>query len=385
MRVSATLILACAFSLNSQTPSNQGIPLPTPSQRAFFRQQLPEPGVPSDPLELVTGDAQPVQTADQRSVVRTTLIKAATLSEVRPYPYDRKTTFTSFGSSGGDGTWQLEDISPAVGHYRWTAQGPGYSAINVYNDQTLYSNQPTSTLPVRLSQVRTAIFHIRPTVGPRATLRTATGNLNGVSVECILLSNFGMAQGAVGGRRWEEMEYCVDPTSGSLLTYSPVPGLYVQYDYSQAIHFHDRLIPNKFIITEAGRTVIEAQTTSVSDAPADPTLFQTAGLNQIGVGFNMTPPSSLRTSRPSDLVEQGSSQVVVLHAMESPAGQISDLEILASSNAALNSTAADFVSKWALMRSGPNSDVEPGATPQSHEVLVTVTFIGSPKQQAQIN
>jgi hypothetical protein len=384
MRALATVLLTLAFLLNAQTPSNQEGRAATDPARAFSPQQLPQPAVPSDPLELVTGDAQPVQTVDQRAAATTLLLKASTLLDIRPYPYHRKTTFTSFGSTASDGAWQLEDITMAGHHYRWTAQGPGYSVINIFGDKTLYSSMPALTLPVRLSQVRSAMWFVRPMVGPRATLRTAMGSLNGVSVECILLSNFGMAQGAAGGRRWEETEYCIDQTSGSLMTYSPAPGFYVQYDYSQAFHFHDRLVPNKFIITQAGRVIIEAQTTSVSESAADPALFQTAGLNQIGVGSIMTGPSPLRTFYPSELVTEGTSHVVVLHAMQSATGQISDIEMLASSNPALNSAAVDFVSKWQTRR-GPNQDVEPGATPLSYEVLVTVTFFARPKPPIQMN
>jgi hypothetical protein len=49
------------------------------------------------------------------------------------------------------------------------------------------------------------------------------------------------------------------------MTYSPAPGLYVRYDYTNAIPFHSKTIPGGSIITEAGRTVIQAKTQSVSD------------------------------------------------------------------------------------------------------------------------
>jgi hypothetical protein len=196
MRAFATVLLTLAFVLNAQTPSNQESKAVTNPVRPFSPHQLPQPAVPSDPLELVTSDAQPVETVDQRAAATTLLLKASTLLDIRPYPYHRKTTFTSFGSTASDGAWQLEDTTMAGHHYRWTAQGPGYSVINIYGDKTLYSSQPALTLPVRLSQVRSAMWFVRPMVGPRATLRTAMGSLNGLSVECILLSNFGTAKDA---------------------------------------------------------------------------------------------------------------------------------------------------------------------------------------------
>lgn len=124
MRALATVLLTLAFVLTAQTPSNQESKAATNLARLSSSPQFPEPAVPVDSLELVTGDAQPVQTVDQRVAVNKLLAKATTLSEVRPYPYDRKTTFTSFGSTAVDGVWQLEDMSPAVNHYRWVAQGP---------------------------------------------------------------------------------------------------------------------------------------------------------------------------------------------------------------------------------------------------------------------
>ena len=161
--------------------------------------QLPEPAVPADPLELVTGDAQPVASAEARAAVIKSLLNAYALSNIRAYPYDRKTTFTTFGTTPSDGAWQLQDTSLGDGLYRWTAQGPAYSAINLYQDQMLYSNQPSATMPVRLSQVRTAIFFMRPMTGPYAKLRTIATSLNGTALNCILLSGSGSILGGLLG------------------------------------------------------------------------------------------------------------------------------------------------------------------------------------------
>ena len=96
-----------------------------PPMRASTLESVPEPPVPSDPLELVTGDAQPVQTPEQRQAATNLLQTARAASNVRAQPYDLKTTFTAFGSSSSDGNWTLEDTSPSGKIYRWTAQGPG--------------------------------------------------------------------------------------------------------------------------------------------------------------------------------------------------------------------------------------------------------------------
>src|SRR5579872_2613854 len=78
----------------AQTPRATG-----PSRIGVLQSLQPEPPVPSDPLELVSGEAQPVQSAEQRQVVTALLQNARALSNVRAQAYDLKTTFTSFGSS----------------------------------------------------------------------------------------------------------------------------------------------------------------------------------------------------------------------------------------------------------------------------------------------
>ena len=340
--------------------------------------QVAEPPVPSDPLELA-GNAQPVQDVNQRAEIVNLLLNAHRHSNVRAQPYDLKTTFTASGSSSSDGMWQLENTSPAGALYRWTAQGPNYSSVNLNANRVFYSNQAPSSLPLRLVQVREAIFYTEPAVGPRASLRTASATLNGVELTCALISHNGMATSGTGGRRWDEEEYCLDPKAGALITYSLVPGLYVLYDYSKALAFHDKLIPNKFTITQAGQTVVEAETESVRDPSKDLTAFQPSGLNQIGVGPIMTAPWRYRMGMPAPAgAPAGTAQIVVLHGMQSPDGKLTDVELLASSDASLNASAVEFAAKWQGGLMG--QETEPGATPQSHEVLMTVRYSSDPRQ-----
>jgi hypothetical protein len=341
--------------------------------------QLEEPPVSSDPLELA-GNAQPVQDVNQRAEIVNLLLNAHRHSNVRAQPYDLKTTFTVSGSASSDGIWQLEDISPASGLYRWTAEGPGYSAVNLHINRVLYSNQTAASLPLRLTQVREAIFYTEVTIGSRASIRTANASLNGVELTCALISRNATAKAGTGSRRWDEEEYCLDPKAGTLFTYSLTPGLYVLFDYSKGLAFHDKLIANKFTITQAGQTVVEAETESVSDPPNNPAAFQPAGLNQIGVGPVMTAPWRFRMGMlpaPS-AVPSGTKQMVVLHGIQSPEGTLTEVELLASSDAALNAAALEFAAKWQGGLMG--QEIEPGATPQSHEVLMTVEYVNRQQQ-----
>jgi hypothetical protein len=346
-----------------------------PARERVVFQQVTEPPVPSDPLELITGDAQPVTDVNQRAEIIDLLVHAHQRSNVRAQPYDLKTTFSVSGPLS-TGQWQLEDTSPGAELYRWTAQGPGYSAINLNVSRIFYSTQPATSLPLRLIQVREAILKSEAVVGPRATLRTANASLDGVDLVCALIAHNAIAPAGSGGRQWEEQEYCVDPKAGTLITYSEAPGLYFHYDYSKALQFHGKLIPNGFTITQAGQTVVEAQTESVSDPVNNPEAFQTTGLNQIGVGATMSSAWQYRVRLPLPGAAPGApAQVVELHALQSPGGQVSDVELLASSDAALNEAAIAFAAKWqgGMMGQEPQA----GATPQSHEVVMTIEYVGS--------
>ena len=168
---------------------------------------------PADPLELVIGPAQAVDTAEQRLAAIAALEKARDLSNIRAQPYDLKTSFSSTGGSASDGNWALEDISPAKGIYRWTAQGPSYSVINLYPNTTqgiLYSNQAAGVVPLRLLQVREALFFVYPRTGPQASIRTATGYLNGVQQNCFLVAYGFRGPALTGARDWQEAEFCTD-------------------------------------------------------------------------------------------------------------------------------------------------------------------------------
>jgi hypothetical protein len=326
------------------------------------------PPVPSDPLELVPVVAQPVQDVNQRAEIFNLLGNSHRISNVRSRPYDLKTTFIASGSSSSNGKWQLEDNSPGLGLYRWTAAGPNYSAVHLHVNRVQYSDQATDALPLRLVQAREAIFYSEPMLGPYASLRTASANLDGVDLTCALIAHNGTQATASDGRHWDEEEYCVDPKAGTLVTASVVPGLYVHYDYSKALQFHDRLIWNGFIITQAGHTVIEAQTESVSDPVNNPAAFQPAGLNQLGVGPIMNGPGRSYMTVPSS---SSATQFVVLHGMQSPDGKLTEVELLASSDPAFTESALAQVTKG-LTRFAGGPSTQPGATPQSHEILMTV-------------
>lgn len=353
-------------------------PAPTPRHLDFDK--IPRPPMPVDPMELVIGDAQPVQDAQQRIAAIGLLEKAHNLSNIRAQPYDLKTSFTASGGLASDGNWTLEDTSR--GHkYRWTATGPNYSGVNLYPEGSvngLYSNQPSGILPLRLLQVRSAIFFIYPMPGPQASIRTATGQLNGAVQNCVLIVIGAGRRTFSGTRNWEESEYCVDSSTGLLTQYSPAPGVFVRYDYSSAMKLHNTSVPTAFSIFENGRAVAEARTISATDPPpaTDP-MFETTGLTAVGSGRAMNPGWHMPILLPAPGQRlQGANtsaamQIVSLHGNATGDGHLTEVEILASTDQAFNQAAIDQAASFAQMR----VPVQPGATMQSSEMFLTFEFI----------
>lgn len=345
---------------------------------------IPEPPLPPDPLELVTGDAQPVQDAHQRIAASELLEKARSLSNVRAQPYDLKTSFTASADGASAGTWALEDIAPKGGGYRWTAQGgANFSVINVYPGSTagaLFGTNQAEFLPLRLVQVRSAMFFIFPPVGPQASVRTATGTLNGAQQNCVLLVIGAGNRTFTGGRNWDESEYCVDAQTGLLTQYSPAPGLFIRYDYSSGIRFHDKFIPTAFSISVHGQPVVEARTIAVTDPPARTEgMLDTTGLIELGAGRAMNSWMRMTASMPvpgqpfPTSNATAAMRVVTLHGNASGNGALSEIEILASSDPGLNQTAVAQATAMAQRRQGK----QPGATAQSSEVIMTFRFVSS--------
>ncbi len=142
--LAAGTLLAVQAALCAQTPARLGAPASGRSP------EIQQPAVPPAPFELVIGDAQTVQDVGQRAEIVNLINAAFRHSNVRAQPYDLKTTFTSLGSGAFDGSWQLQDTSPGMGLYRWSAQGPSYSIVNQYVNKILYTNRSEDSIPIRL-------------------------------------------------------------------------------------------------------------------------------------------------------------------------------------------------------------------------------------------
>jgi hypothetical protein len=382
MRFWSCLALAAATVL--QGASFPQVQNPVPPLQAPRIPPLISIPVPYDPSEAVIGDAPLIRDAKDRAATLQLLLTAQRLSNVRLHAYDLKTTFTSYGSLPSDGRWTLEDTSPGVSIYRWTAQGPSFSAVFLSLDRLLSSNEPGGAVPLRLAQVRSAIFGVyAPQIGPYATLRVANSELRGGEFQCVLVGrgNFGKTEpNFAKGRSFDESEYCVDPRTGLLAMYSPFAGEYIHYDYANAQHFHDVTIPDRFTITEGGKTIIEARTESVSDAPPKSSnLFVAEGLAPIGAGVVLEVPSLMRGVRPLPNASPGESanvEVVVVHGVVSPDGKLNEAEVVTSTNPGLDRDALEYAAKNPTLRMGANA--QPGAAQHPREMVFTEEFFPRP-------
>jgi hypothetical protein len=232
---------------------------------------------PPDPLEPITGEVTLANTAEQRA----TLVSLASRA-VDQYQMHAKGTpahvlqiaFTATDStlfSGGSG--QLRETWISGQNWRWDATLGNYSLLRISSNGVAYDQQAPRAIPLRLKMVASAVF---APLQPRAPiLRAANVTWKGTAVTCILRS-FGQRPAASNpaGRQWDETEYCIDPATGLLMMVSEIPGIYVSYDYSNALRFHDRVLPGAVTITENGAAVVQAQLTSVTDtSPTDLTPF----------------------------------------------------------------------------------------------------------------
>jgi len=364
---------AAVSNLHGQAASADA---PQIDERTLFTmlKLAPEPPIPADPLELARDGGQSAESAEQRAAVLELLSRARSVSNVRAHAYDLKTTFTSFGTMPSDGVWTLEDTSPGAGSYRWSAEGPGYSAVYLSVGRLQYGSRPTGAAPLRLAQVRDAIFSEYLAIGNYASLRTAEASLDGIALRCVLVLK-GVGGAAVkGGRRWNEAEYCVDAQSGALVTYSPAPGLYVHYDYAGAFHFHEKIIPKGFTLFEAGRMVIEAKTVSVEDAPnALSAIFRPDGLQELGLGIAVgrgETMSAYGIANPQ--VTRPKMEVAVGHGVTDGNGKLTELEVLASSDADVNERLMNHMKRWRTKAAAVGA--QRGTTTPAHEIIFVFSF-----------
>ena len=347
---------------------------------AASRQRPPAvASIPSDPLEMATGQIRPIQSADERTNILQLLERARASYSVRSagQPYDLTVSFkvNSGGQTAYDGAWKMEDwFHPKQGE-RWTAQSPGdFSITRISSNGRLYDEVSASYIPLRLQEARAALFDPLPSAEnlARASIRTTTAIYDGAQLTCVLLSGPGNAANAASSRRWDEAEECIDPQSGLLSIHSPVPGRYNAYDYTEGPKFAGHVLPRKVTITEGGQTVTEISVDSLSGLTgAGSDLFlPTERMKQQGRAVSMEGAQKLWRMAGRGVAPRGTAaDAVCVFGVVTPSGQLVEAHSLQPSDP--NSPAALAAAKQIDF-----SHAAPlGGQPQQHFVFIIEQFV----------
>ncbi len=290
-------------------------------------QQPPVAAVPHDPYEIVTGPAQVLDTGAKRADILSALERARQNANLHA-PGSASFRIHLTIDATGYGYAQMEEDWVSGRKWRWTASLGNISETRIGTNGAVYEAGPG--LPLRLQTLRSAIFW-PVTIGPQGLLRIASGNLNGTELLCILHSPGMPPNEAPAGRRWEETEYCIDTQSGLLRVYSQAPGIYVVFDYDQAVHFHDRVLPRRLALYEAGKKMIDARIDSLDDLTAADSQLFTPTQEMLSRGRVATAGGPLRFPQPAPVpanVALTAIQPVIVHASIAPDGHVLEAEAL---------------------------------------------------------
>jgi hypothetical protein len=292
--------------------------------------------VPPNPLELVTGETQVPASPEQRAAIVSLLDRTVENHNLHLRggpPFTLNLSLNVAASTlypAASGTMQESWVTGD--HWRWSASLGSYSQIQLSSNGAVYNQNP-ATLPIRLREIRGAVFAPVLAAPRRATIRTATVAYKGTQITCIMLSAGGNAQKAAQGRQWYETEYCIDPASATLQIFSEAPGIYIAYDYANGLKFHNRLLPGKISVSENGDVVADAQLTSMVDAdPSNLSIFTpTAEMVARGAAPVMGSPERFPIFVFSDKVPSGPTiQPTIVHVTLDAAGQVQEIEALQS-------------------------------------------------------
>jgi hypothetical protein len=298
--------------------------------------------IPNDPLEIVSGPIQVVDTPADRDAILNLLNRARSSYALRGDGpgYDLKVSFDvdSGGETQYDGAWEMEEIYGPGQGIHWTAKAAaGYTTTQISLDKHSYGEGPGTTLPLRLHEARGALFGAIATAPfvDRDFIRTSTATFDGVELTCVLLSRAQHAAIPAPGRWWEESEDCIDPQSGLLKLHSLAPGRYEVYDYSDAPTLGGHTLPRKVTVTEGGKTVMELRVDSWTELPsADPALFiptQEMKEREPGIAMAEARKSSV-FYKPGPIAANSTIHPVCVFALISPSGEVTEAHSLQPSD-----------------------------------------------------
>jgi hypothetical protein len=338
------------------------------------RTAIPMAPIPPDPLELVTGPTQVPGTAEARGALVALMVNAAEHYALHARGGPAHILQMSFNATASTlyqgGTGQLRETWISGQNWRWDANLGGYTLLRISSNAAIYDQTPGSLIPVRLKMLANAVFAPIEGAPRQETLRSASVAWKGAQLTCILASAQGNPQVPMNGRQWFETEYCIDPATGLLNIFSIAPGVYVVYDYTNALKFHGLVLPGRVSICENGTTVLDAQLTSIADTdPADMRPFTpTAQMISQGSATALALPARFAVPVPGK-VPGNMIQPVIIHAIIDSTGAVRESESLQTSG--VSTTALDLVNRMNFGQVKPAS----GAPPTERESYINVRFI----------
>jgi hypothetical protein len=317
--------------------------------------------VPDTPLELVTGSARALITPEERDAAMDLLARArqnVTLHAAGVPPFQMKVSFTSTGGSQFEGDGTMEEIyaGPVL---RWTARLASSSQMHLVSGGQTFATNPAEPVPLRVQMVRGAIFEpIGPAPGT-GMIRAQNVQRDGQELTCLLLS--GSVPTAPMPRQWVETEFCIDPQTALLHSWSVAPGIYVNYDYSDAIQFHGRTLARQITVVEGNKPVLQIHIDSLKDADnLDPAIFQpTHEMTSAGPAFVLGYPR--RFPMRAGMLENSTPQMiqpVIVHAtLSNVDGRVLEAEALQDTNAQLAQDAVELVEHSRFPATGVQQEV----------------------------
>jgi hypothetical protein len=351
-------VIACALLLSSA---------------AFSQDQLKVAPLPYDPLELATGPTVVPDTPEKRELVLHLLEHARQNNGMHTpgsAPFAMKVSFNSSGKSRYTGFGELEETWMSPSSFRWSARLGDYSQLRIFYEGAAYDDKPRGPIPLRIQMVRDSVLW--PVTGKfaPALIRMATANWQGTEVACMLISGAMNDASATPGRRWEETEYCIEPKTGLLRTYSAAPGIYTVYDYSEKFEFHGRTLARQISVVEDGVTVLQIHLDSLADAAnSDPDQFvPTKKMISHGPGDILTGPFRFPQSVAAPPGRKGEIQPVIVHAVLDKKGHVVEAEALQHSDTLLADAALAIVARSNYRR--PESE-----RPVQREAFINVQFV----------
>jgi hypothetical protein len=340
---------------------------------AFSQDQLKVAPLPYDPLELATGLTVVPDTPQKRELILGLLEHARQNNGMHSPgspPFTIKVSFNSTGASRYTGFGEMEETWMSMNTFRWTTRLGDYSQLRIFSDGAAYDDKPRGPIPLRIQMVRESVLW--PVTGrfAPALIRMATANWQGAEVACALTSGALNEATATPGRRWEETEYCIEPKTGLLRTYSQAPGIYTVYDYSEKFEFHGHTLARQISIVEDGATVLQIHLDSLTDpANTDPEQFEpTKKMFSHGPGDIMVGPFRFPQSVAAPPGRSGMIQSVIVHAVLDKKGHVVEAEALHHSDLVLAEAALAIVGRSNYRR--PESE-----RPVQREAFINVQFV----------